>query len=117
MIAAFLPLPFKPPSTTHRRQSSVGMTISSAPAMPGRLSSAAALEKNLHAIDQERYDSARWWRNLNRVLSLLGLFVISAIVSNILPYFPLGFLFDVRYSIFDAPVLDLWLFAGIKVHC
>ncbi|KAK6349726.1 hypothetical protein TWF696_006005 [Orbilia brochopaga] len=28
-----------------------------------------------------RWDNARWWRNLNRVLSVLGLFVIGAIIA------------------------------------
>ncbi|KAK3997253.1 hypothetical protein QBC44DRAFT_229982 [Cladorrhinum sp. PSN332] len=32
-------------------------------------------------IDEKRYDSARWWRNLNRIMSLVGLLIIGAVVA------------------------------------
>ncbi|KAK0722361.1 hypothetical protein B0T26DRAFT_749774 [Lasiosphaeria miniovina] len=32
-------------------------------------------------IDGARYESARWWRNLNRMMSILGLLIIGAIIA------------------------------------
>ncbi|KAK4163516.1 hypothetical protein QBC43DRAFT_212945 [Cladorrhinum sp. PSN259] len=31
--------------------------------------------------DEKRYDSARWWRNLNRIMSIVGLLIIGAVVA------------------------------------
>lgn len=39
------------------------------------------LEKTIISIDEARYENARWWRNINRIMSVLGLLVIGAIVS------------------------------------
>jgi hypothetical protein len=35
----------------------------------------------MQAIDQIRYNSARWWRNLNRIMSVVGLLIIGAIIA------------------------------------
>ena len=45
------------------------------------------LEKTLGPIDQARYENARWWRNINRIMSVVGVGIIVAIVSA---YHPLN---------------------------
>jgi len=41
-------------------------------------------------IDETRYESARWWRNLNRVMSIVGLLIIGAIVALVVVGFQQG---------------------------
>jgi hypothetical protein len=42
------------------------------------------LEENLarqcDPIDEAKYENARWWRNLNRIMSVIGALLIAAIV-------------------------------------
>lgn len=33
-------------------------------------------------MDEAQYENARWWRNLNRLMMIAGVFVIAAIVSE-----------------------------------
>ena len=70
--AAFLPLPPKPSidekgkGPEHRRSmTSIGQD----------------LENRLAPMDEAKYENARWWRNLNRLMIPVGIFVIAAIVS------------------------------------
>lgn len=39
-------------------------------------------------VDEARYENARWWRNLNRLMCIIGVLIIAAIVgiSRILYY-------------------------------
>ena len=70
-IASFLPLPPKPEydsKTPERRLS--------------RLELARDLEKALGQVDGARYENARWWRNLNRWMAVLGIMILAAIVSR-----------------------------------
>ena len=39
------------------------------------------LEKAIITADEARHENARWWRNVNRIMSVLGLLVIGAVVS------------------------------------
>ncbi len=39
------------------------------------------LEKALGVSGEARYENARWWRNLNRAMSVLGVVILAAIVS------------------------------------
>lgn len=39
------------------------------------------LAKQTRAVDKKRFLSARWWRNLNRIMSVVGLLVIGAIIA------------------------------------
>lgn len=32
-------------------------------------------------VDEARFENARWWRNLNRLMCILGVLIIAAIVS------------------------------------
>lgn len=71
-MAAFLPLPEEPPSS--RRSS-------------GDLEAGAAdltISKEAKKADAEyerRFINARFWRRVNRVLSVVGILVIAAIVA------------------------------------
>jgi hypothetical protein len=35
-------------------------------------------------MDEARYESAKWWRNLNRWMTVVGVMIIAAIVSDYL---------------------------------
>ena len=39
------------------------------------------LEQQLEAVGEARYESARWWRNINRVMSGFGVLIIIAIIA------------------------------------
>ena len=47
-----------------------------------RADSVHDLEKTLCMIDEARYENARWWRNLNRLMCIVGALIIAAIVSQ-----------------------------------
>ncbi|KAL8680570.1 MAG: hypothetical protein Q9186_003262 [Xanthomendoza sp. 1 TL-2023] len=64
-VAAVLPLPQRP---------------SEADSVPG-VDAAHDLEKTFGMIDEARYENARWWRHLNRLMCIIGCLLIAAIVS------------------------------------
>ncbi|KAL8694531.1 MAG: hypothetical protein Q9218_000862 [Villophora microphyllina] len=39
------------------------------------------LEKSLDMADEARYENARWWRNLNRLMCIVGVLIIAAIIA------------------------------------
>ena len=69
-IAAALPLPPKPPPT-----------LSKGKASQRTEDIAAYLEKQLNPTDLSRYENARWWRNINRIMCAVGITIIILIVS------------------------------------
>jgi hypothetical protein len=75
MVAAFLPLPVKPVSSMveqpMKNESKCHVDLTSEPPLDFRTS------------EETRYRSARWWRNLNRVMSVVGLLIIGAIIALI----------------------------------
>jgi hypothetical protein len=72
MIAALLPLPPMPqPEMAERLHSTSNVDLQQQQQVP----------QYVRAIDEMRYNSARWWRNLNRVMSIVGLLVIGAIAA------------------------------------
>lgn len=71
MIAAFLPLPPKPQLEMAEHHSTRHMDL--------RYESS----HQLLTIDEVRYNSARWWRNLNRGMSVLGVLLIGAAIALI----------------------------------
>lgn len=73
MVAAFLPLPDKPVKPM------IEQPTANNGATPRNLSSESV--HDLQSLDEIRYRSARWWRNLNRVMSVVGVLVIGAIVA------------------------------------
>ena len=70
MTASFLPIPVKPP------------ILRDDPEVNPRRQSLADLNQLFTQQDVRRYQKARWWRLLNRAMSILGTFVIAAIVSS-----------------------------------
>lgn len=78
MIAAFLPLP---PSTVFAMQEhrASEYDVEWSPSHPDLTNSAAA--QNSRPADEARYESAKWWRRLNRIMSFVGLLIIGAVVS------------------------------------
>ncbi|TDZ25026.1 hypothetical protein Cob_v002102 [Colletotrichum orbiculare MAFF 240422] len=70
MVAAFLPLPPDPHSEMEEchHQSS-------------RLGEDKNLPQRVAAIDETLFQSARWWRALNRYMSVIGLVVVGAIAA------------------------------------
>jgi ABC-type multidrug transport system permease subunit len=67
MIAAFLPLPPNP---------NVQMKDAENNGVSHHVS-----KYQKYVIDESRYESARWWRNLNRIMSVIGLLIIGAVVA------------------------------------
>lgn len=41
--------------------------------------------RKFNALEEARYESAVWWRKLNRWMSLVGILIIAAIVSLLFP--------------------------------
>ena len=69
-VASFLPLPPKSAASSVKGKN-----------VAPRTQFEEDLEKQLSPIDEARYENARWWRNINRILSAFGIFIIIAIVS------------------------------------
>ncbi|QSZ30706.1 hypothetical protein DSL72_000264 [Monilinia vaccinii-corymbosi] len=77
MVAAFLPLPKTPFPEMRERGNDTGKLT--------KLRDAESRGANDYArvfgpLDEARYESARWWRNLNRWMSAVGLLIIAAII-------------------------------------
>lgn len=68
MIAAFLPLPPcpQPEMSEQARTSLINVEMEL---------------RRVAVVDELQYWSARWWRNLNRIMAVVGLLVIGAIVA------------------------------------
>lgn len=73
-IASVLPLPPKPQLTKSSSKEPEHRRLS-------RLEVARDLEKSMGLAGAARYENARWWRNLNRGMSVLGVIILAAIVS------------------------------------
>ncbi|ETS75683.1 hypothetical protein PFICI_12627 [Pestalotiopsis fici W106-1] len=73
MVASFLPLP--PRSTLDMVERGYSTTQFKIPETP------EPLAKQTRAVDKKRFLSARWWRNMNRIMSVIGLLVIGAIIA------------------------------------
>ena len=71
MIAAVLPLPPNPQDET------AASTYEQSRDRFGRVK----LAHQLQLVDESRYESAKWWRNLNRGMTIVGLFLIGAVVA------------------------------------
>jgi len=72
MVASFLPLPSQPLfDMTEAHQST------------GHLDLRPEAGRNVYASCARRYSRAQWWRSLNRAMSVVGLFVVGAIVALI----------------------------------
>lgn len=77
MIAALLPLPPNPVFVMRERRGSE-YYVEWSPSHPDMVGAAA---QNFRPTDEARYESAKWWRRLNRFMSFVGILIIGAIVS------------------------------------
>ncbi|EFR03479.1 hypothetical protein MGYG_06478 [Nannizzia gypsea CBS 118893] len=67
LIASFLPLPMKPPSVDN--------------GTPGQPDVEKATAHRAVLVDNLRYENARWWRNLNRCMTPVGLSIIVIVIT------------------------------------
>ncbi|KAJ5033519.1 uncharacterized protein L3040_008634 [Drepanopeziza brunnea f. sp. 'multigermtubi'] len=74
MIAAFLPLPPNP-ELHMREQDNSTSNLDEANATPNHYA------RQFGPMDERRYESAKWWRNLNRWMSVVGLLILATIVT------------------------------------
>jgi len=74
MIAAILPLPQDPMKSMQERDNSTANLDESDNAVVNDAS------REFKRADEARFESAKWWRKLNRWMSLVGLLVIAAII-------------------------------------
>jgi len=77
MIAAFLPLPPNPMREMRERDTSTSNLDSSN-------DNVNEYARHIKPMDEARYESARWWRQLNRIMSFIGLMIIGTIVCCLL---------------------------------
>jgi hypothetical protein len=75
MIAALLPLPRNPILEMQEQDRSTSNLDSS-----NQISNDFA--RQFGPMDEARYESAKWWRGLNRWMSLVGILIIAAVVST-----------------------------------
>ncbi|ERS97164.1 uncharacterized protein SPSK_02146 [Sporothrix schenckii 1099-18] len=68
MAAAFLPLPPDPKRAMEKRAE-------------GKYGVPEALKRRIAQYDEARYQSAKWWRTLNRVMSVFGLLILGAVAA------------------------------------
>ncbi|KAK9423900.1 hypothetical protein SUNI508_03916 [Seiridium unicorne] len=73
MVAAFLPLPHQVTlDVVERDHSTTQFRIPETP---------EPFARQTRWVDNKRYQSARWWRNVNRLMSVVGLLVVGAIIA------------------------------------
>ncbi|KAI5855596.1 hypothetical protein GGS23DRAFT_608127 [Durotheca rogersii] len=73
MAAAFLPLPPRGVYPIDERdQSTTGFRLSDEP---------DPFHQRIAPVDETRYHNARWWRNLNRFMSIVGLLILGVVAA------------------------------------
>ncbi|OTB08471.1 hypothetical protein M426DRAFT_7785 [Hypoxylon sp. CI-4A] len=73
MVAAFLPLPPKPVLAMDERDRSTTEFQGS--------DQEESLRRRVVLVDDSRYLSARWWRNVNRFMAIAGLLILGAVAA------------------------------------
>ncbi|KAI1412980.1 hypothetical protein F5Y13DRAFT_40090 [Hypoxylon sp. FL1857] len=73
MVAAFLPLPPKPTLAMDERDRSTEEFQASEHGEPPH--------RRHVLLDDSRYQSARWWRNVNRFMAIAGLLILGAVAA------------------------------------
>lgn len=73
MIAAVLPLPQPSPLAMVQRDSSYSD-------LTARTRS-HEYDRHIESVDELRYENARWWRMLNRCMSVIGILIIGAVIG------------------------------------
>jgi hypothetical protein len=77
MVAAVLPLPKKPLMEMAQRDRSTSMF-----GIPE--DTEAGPPEEAEPVHDLRWHSAQWWRNLNRIMSVIGLLIIGAVVALVI---------------------------------
>ena len=72
MIASFLPLPMKPMTSEGDSTDNLEKPVDVE----------NDYSRQFGPLDEARYESARWWRNLNRWMSAVGLIIIIIVVRH-----------------------------------
>ncbi|KAI1489897.1 hypothetical protein F5X96DRAFT_670241 [Biscogniauxia mediterranea] len=75
IIAAFLPLPAKPIPTIPERD------VSTAELGIPEEAKIEPFRRQPMPVDDINYQSARWWRNLNRFMAIVGLLILGAVAA------------------------------------
>jgi hypothetical protein len=75
MIAAFLPLPLNPMEEMRERDAE-----NSTSNLDSSNDFSNDYARQFGLPDEMRFESAKWWRNLNRWMTLVGLLIIAAVV-------------------------------------
>ncbi|KAI5928795.1 hypothetical protein F4810DRAFT_25006 [Camillea tinctor] len=75
IIAAFLPLPAKPIPTVQERDASTAEL-----GIPEEAKT-EPFRRQTMPVDDINYQSARWWRNLNRFMAIVGLLILGAVAA------------------------------------
>jgi hypothetical protein len=75
MVAALLPLPSNPMLNMHERDLSTSN-------LDGSNDHSSDFVRQFGPMDEARYESAKWWRTLNRWMSLVGFLIIAAVVCH-----------------------------------
>lgn len=71
MIASFLPLPPRPAAGQGKPTGTPDIE--------------QAMDDDPGPTGEARYQNARWWRNVNRIMSIVGVILLATIVSYLLP--------------------------------
>jgi hypothetical protein len=75
MIAAILPLPYNPMAEMREHEAD-----NSSSQLDTSNQVANNYDRRFGPIDEKRFENAKWWRNLNRWMSVVGFLIIAAIV-------------------------------------
>ena len=84
MIAALLPLPPHPIRDMSERDNSRS-NLDSSHDRENEHETPNDYTRQFGPMDEARYESAKWWRRLNRYMSFVGVLVLAAIVSPLSP--------------------------------
>lgn len=85
MIAALLPLPPKATLAMREHQGHSTESVEGENAGENNNNVMDDYEQHFGPMDEARYESAEWWRRLNRWMSVVGILLIAAVVSETLP--------------------------------
>lgn len=76
MIGAILPLPKPSPLAMVERDSSYSDL--------GVRTNSHEYDRHIESVDELRYQNAKWWRMLNRCMSVIGLLIIGAVIGLVI---------------------------------
>lgn len=82
MIGAVLPLPTPSPLAMLQRENN----------SQGEMGQSHEYERHIESEDEIRFQSAKWWRKLNRCMSVVGLLIIGAIIGLVIAAYKQGWM-------------------------